>query len=34
MTLFLQRIFDALSNGAVYASLALALTMVFRASGC
>lgn len=33
MTLVLQRIFDALSNGAVYASLALALTMVFRATG-
>lgn len=33
MTLFLQRIFDALANGAVYASLAVALTMVFRASG-
>jgi len=33
MSLFLQRIFDALSNGAVYASLALALTMVFRATG-
>ena len=33
MTLVLQRIFDALSNGAVYASLAIALTMVFRASG-
>lgn len=33
MTLVLQRFFDALSNGAVYASLALALTMVFRASG-
>ncbi|MEL7156564.1 MAG: branched-chain amino acid ABC transporter permease [Actinomycetota bacterium] len=33
MTLLLQRLFDALSNGAVYASLALALTMVFRATG-
>ncbi|MGF1600082.1 MAG: branched-chain amino acid ABC transporter permease [Acidimicrobiales bacterium] len=33
MSLFLQRLFDALSNGAVYAALALALTMVFRASG-
>ncbi len=33
MSLLLQRIFDAMSNGAVYASLALALTMVFRASG-
>lgn len=33
MTLLLQRFFDALSNGAVYASLAVALTMVYRASG-
>jgi len=33
MTLVLQRVFDALSNGAVYASLALALTMVFRSTG-
>ncbi len=33
MDLFLQRIFDALSNGAVYAALALALTMVFRTTG-
>ncbi len=33
MSLFLQRIFDAMSNGAVYASIAVALTMVFRASG-
>ena len=33
MSLLLQRFFDALSNGAVYASLALALTMVFRTTG-
>ena len=33
MTLFLQRLFDALANGAVYAALALALTMVFRSTG-
>ncbi|MFT7599799.1 MAG: branched-chain amino acid transport system permease protein [Acidimicrobiales bacterium] len=33
MTLLAQRIFDAMANGAVYASLAVALTMVFRASG-
>lgn len=33
MTLLAQRLFDAMSNGAVYASLAVALTMVFRASG-
>ncbi len=33
MTLLLQRLFDALSNGAVYAALALALTMVFRTTG-
>lgn len=33
MTLLLQRLFDALSNGAVYACLALALTMVFRTTG-
>lgn len=33
MSLLIQRLFDALSNGAIYAALALALTMVFRASG-
>lgn len=33
MSLLVQRIFDALANGAIYASLAVALTMVFRASG-
>lgn len=32
MQLFLQRLFDALSNGAVYAALAVALSMVFRSS--
>jgi len=30
--LFLQRLFDALANGAVYAGLAVALAMVFRSS--
>ncbi len=33
MNLLAQRIFDAMANGAVYASLAVALTMVYRASG-
>ena len=33
MQLFLQRLFDAVSNGAVYASLAVALTLVYRSSG-
>lgn len=33
MALFLQRCFDALSNGAIYAALALALTLVFRTTG-
>lgn len=33
MQLFLQRLFDAISNGAVYASLAVALTLVYRSSG-
>ncbi|MDH3681542.1 MAG: branched-chain amino acid ABC transporter permease [Acidimicrobiia bacterium] len=32
-SLLLQRLFDALSNGAVYAALALALTLVFRTTG-
>ena len=32
MQLFLQRLFDALSNGAVYAALAVALSMVYRSS--
>ncbi len=33
MTLFLQRLFDALGNGAVYAALAVALSLVYRSSG-
>lgn len=33
MQLFLQRIFDGLANGAIYASLAVALSMVYRGSG-
>ncbi len=33
MTLFLQRLFDALGNGAVYAALAVALALVYRSSG-
>lgn len=33
MQLFLQRLFDAVGNGAVYASLAVALTLVYRSSG-
>lgn len=33
MQLFLQRLFDALGNGAIYASLAVALTLVYRSSG-
>ena len=32
MQLFLQRVFDALSNGAIYAALAVALSMVYRSS--
>ena len=32
MQLFVQRLFDALSNGAVYAALAVALSMVYRSS--
>ena len=31
--LFLQRCFDGLANGAIYASLAVALSMVYRGSG-
>jgi branched-chain amino acid transport system permease protein len=31
--LFVQRLFDAISNGAVYAALAVALSLVYRASG-
>ena len=33
MELFLQRIFDAMFNGAIYASLAIALVMIYRATG-
>ncbi|MEM8922051.1 MAG: branched-chain amino acid ABC transporter permease [Actinomycetota bacterium] len=33
MELLLQRIFDALFNGAIYASLAVALVMIYRATG-
>lgn len=33
MDLLLQRIFDALFNGAIYASLAVALVMIYRATG-
>jgi len=33
MTLLLQRVFDALSNGAVYSALAISVTMVFRTTG-
>ncbi len=33
MSLLLQRVFDALSNGAVYAALAISVTMVFRTTG-
>ncbi len=33
MDLFLQRIFDGLTNGAIYASLALAIVIVFKSTG-
>ncbi|MGI9616691.1 MAG: branched-chain amino acid ABC transporter permease [Acidimicrobiales bacterium] len=33
MSLLLQRIFDAMSNGAVYSALAISVTMVFRTTG-
>ena len=33
MTLFLQRVFDALGNGAIYSALAVALSLVYRSSG-
>ncbi len=33
MDLFLQRCFDSLFNGAIYASLALAIVMLFRSTG-
>ena len=32
MSLFLQQIFSGLANGAIYASLALALVMIYRAT--
>jgi branched-chain amino acid transport system permease protein len=33
MSLFVQRLFDALENGAVYAALALALAIIYKATG-
>ena len=33
MELLLQRIFDAMFHGAIYASLAIALVMIYRATG-
>ena len=33
MGLFLQRCFDGLANGAIYASLAIALVIVYRSTG-
>jgi branched-chain amino acid transport system permease protein len=33
MEFFLDRLFDGISNGAIYAALALALVMVYRATG-
>jgi branched-chain amino acid transport system permease protein len=33
LTLFLQRLFDAAENGAIYASLALALALIYRSTG-
>lgn len=33
MDLFLQRVFDGLNNGAIYAIIALAVVIVFKASG-
>ena len=33
MSLFLQRCFDSLANGSVYAGLAVAISMVFRSTG-
>jgi branched-chain amino acid transport system permease protein len=33
VTLFLQRVFDALGNGAIYSALAVALALVYRSSG-
>lgn len=33
MALFLQRLFDALENGAIYASMALALAIIYKSTG-
>ena len=33
MQLFIQRVFDGLQAGAIYAILALAIVIIFRASG-
>jgi branched-chain amino acid transport system permease protein len=33
MELFLQRLFDALANGAIYASLGLALAIIYKSTG-
>lgn len=33
MALFLQRLFDAFENGAIYASLALALSIIYKSTG-
>ena len=33
MTLFVQRLFDGIDNGAVYAAMALALVVVYKATG-
>jgi branched-chain amino acid transport system permease protein len=33
MTLFLQRLFDALDNGAIYAAMALALALIYKSTG-
>jgi branched-chain amino acid transport system permease protein len=33
VALFLQRLFDAFENGAIYASLALALSIIYRSTG-
>jgi branched-chain amino acid transport system permease protein len=33
MTLFVQRLFDAFDNGAVYAAMALALALIYKSTG-
>ena len=33
MQLFLQRVFDALENGAIYSSMALALALIYKSTG-